>query len=52
MPDTSSAIPSEGKRAPAFTLPNESGEKMRLSDHKGAGPWSISTRRTAPRAAR
>lgn len=29
-------MPGEGQRAPAFTLPNESGEKVRLSALKGA----------------
>ena len=31
-----STIPVEGKRAPAFQLPTDSGEKIRLSDFKGS----------------
>jgi peroxiredoxin Q/BCP len=36
LTEASSSIPTEGKRAPAFTLANESGDKVRLSALKGA----------------
>ena len=36
MPKTDHATPWEGKKAPAFALPSQTGEKVRLSSFKGA----------------
>lgn len=36
MPESNNTIPSEGKKAPAFNLPSDSGEKIRLSAFKGS----------------
>lgn len=36
MPSPNPSMPSEGKKAPAFNLPSQSGDKIRLSSLKGA----------------
>lgn len=36
MPNTARPLPVEGKKAPAFTLPSDKGEKVRLSTLMGA----------------
>ena len=36
MPSPNPSMPSEGKKSPAFNLPSQSGDKIRLSSLKGA----------------
>jgi len=36
MPNPNRNVPTEGKKAPAFALPSQSGDKVRLSSLKGA----------------
>ena len=36
MPNTEHSMPLEGKKAPAFALPSQTGDKIRLSSFKGA----------------
>ena len=36
MPKKSATLPAEGKKAPAFNLPTQTGEKLRLSSLQGA----------------